>query len=143
MRFWDENSGAFQLTGSVRLTAHMPENELLQACAGLAEASAAPKERAGGDFVCFPAFAVPGGRLSCVCFLRGGRLHAVEFSVAAVGNRKRATAERQRAFLFQCLRGVDPLPDTMGNVLFRCPFGTVLVATDPRCGDATLRMTYR
>jgi hypothetical protein len=143
MRFWDDESGAVQLTGSARLYAHMSRDELLKACVRLAKTPAVPEGRSQGDIVCFPAFAVPGGRLSCVCFLRGDKLHAVEFFVSAIGNRKRAAAERQRAFLFQCLRCTDPLPDDRGGVLFRCPFGTAMVATDPRCGDATLRLTYR
>ena len=37
----------------------------------------------------------------------------------------------------------DPARDSKRGVLLRCPFGVALVATDPRTGDATLRLTYR
>ena len=141
--FWDEASGALQLLEGARLHSHMHRQEVLavrQALLGDAPAQPPP---ADGAVVPMPAFAVPGGRLAGLCILHGDKLHAVELSVVSVGQRRRGTAEQQRAFLFQCLRAADPSPDSQRNVLLRCPFGTALIATDPRTGDATLRLTYR
>lgn len=141
--WWDENSGAVQLSDTVRLTAHMSRAELADAYAALAGTSLSKGGAPNDPIVPFPAFTVPGGRLACVCVLHGDRLHAVAFSVVGVGAKKRGTADQQRALLFQCLRGADPARDSKRGVLLRCPFGTALVATDPYTGDATLRLTYR
>ncbi len=143
MRFWEEDSGVVWLARNTRLYPHMPKKELLKACANLTGNGAEAEARAGDAAVAFPSFAVPGGRLACVCLLRADRLHAAEFWVSAVGKRRRSTADQQRAFLFECLRATDPAPDSKKNVLLRCPFGAALVATDPLSGDATLRLTYR
>ena len=142
MRFWNETTGELQFMNGSRLYAHMPETELLKARATLPGAAGFGVPP-GETTVPFPAFAVPGGRLSCVCFLKEERLWAAEIWVEGVGKHLRRTAERQRAFLFACLGAADPYPDSHGGVLLRCPFGTALVATDPRTGAATLRLTYR
>ena len=143
MQFWDENSGEVRLTEEACLRSHMPRQELLEAYRKLTGGPLCAGGWQKEPILTFPAFGVPGGRLACVCFLHGDKLHAVEFSVAAVGQRKRGTADQQRALLFQCLRAGDPSKDSKRSVLLRCPFGTALIATDPRSGDATLRLTYR
>lgn len=143
MQFWDENSGEVYLNDSVRLYPHMPRTELLAAYATLCGIPLRETAVLNGSVVTFPAFGVPGGRLACVCLLHGDRLHATDFSVVSVGQRKRGAADQQRALLFQCIRAMDPSKDSKRGVLLRCPFGTALVATDPRSGDATLRLTYR
>jgi len=143
MPFWDENTGVVTLGADTRLFAHMTRKEITAALAALAPLPAEFQQVTGGPMIPFPAFAVPGGRLACVCLMHGDRLHAATFSVVAVGNRRRGTAEQQRALLFQCLRATDPNRDSKRGVLLRCPFGAALIATDPRSGDATLRLTYR
>ena len=143
MQFWDENSGAVQLSEDTRLYSHMPRQELLKAYASLGEKPTAGYAAEGESILPFPSFGVPGGRLACVCVLHGNALHAIEFNVVTVGQKKRGTAEQQRALLFACLRGADPAKDSKRGVLLRCPFGTALVATDPHTGDALLRLTYR
>lgn len=143
MQIWDETSGEVRLSDSARLFAHMSRAELDQACSAISGDSAPAGDPSTDEIVPFPAFEAPGGRLACVCYLHGGRLHAVELWVAGVGQRKRGTADQQRALLFQCLRAGDPARDSKRGVLLRCPFGTALIATDPRTGDATLRLTYR
>jgi hypothetical protein len=140
--FWDENTGAAQLADGARLYAHMPRQEVLRAFAAVAYAQP-PAEYKTETVIPFPAFAVAGGRLACVCLLHNDKLHAVSFTVAGVGAKRRGNADQQRALLFQCLRAADPARDSKRGALLRCPFGTALVATDPRTGDATLRMTYR
>ena len=142
-QFWDENTGAVQLAEGARLYSHMPRQEVLHAQAAVAQGAALPGGLKTEPVIPSPAFAVPGGRLACVCLLHGDALHAVCFTVVSVGQKRRGTAEQQRALLFQCLRGADPARDSKRGVLLRCAFGTALVATDPRTGDATLRLTYR
>lgn len=143
MQFWDENSGEVRLGDEARLYSHMPRQELLKMLRKLDGGQTFAGELKAEPILPMPAFTVAGGRLACVCFLHGDKLHAVEFSVVAVGQRKRGTADQQRALLFQCIRAGDPARDSKRGVLLRCPFGTALVATDPRTGDATLRLTYR
>ena len=143
MPFWDETTGAVRLRGDMCLYPHMPRQELLRVRACLTDAPLAYELETNGAVLPFPAFAVPGGRLACVCVLHGEKLHAVEFWVANVGQRKRGNADQQRALLFQCLRAADPSKDSKRSVLLRCAFGGALVATDPHSGDATLRLTYR
>lgn len=142
MQFWDEDSGAVQLGEDARLYSHMTRQEVLRARAALAEGPL-PGGAQNEAVLAFPAFAVPGGRLACVCLMHGDALHAVEFSVVGVSPKRRGSADQQRALLFQCLRAADPSRDSKRGVLLRCPFGTALVATDPRTGDASLRLTYR
>ncbi len=150
MPMWDETSGALQLGRAVRLYAHMPLPELQKMQKALQngdcqveEACPEADEPPHEAILFLPQVKVPGGRVACVCFLRSATLHAVEMSVVAVGRRKHCTAAQQRAFLFQCLRAVDPARDSRRAVILRCLFGTVMVATDPHSGDAMLRLTYR
>ena len=143
MQFWDENTGAVQLGDDVRLYPHMTRQEVLRAQAAVCGGETRRGEWKTEAVIPFPAFAVAGGRLACVCLMHGDKLHAVSFSVAGVGQKRRGTADSQRALLFQCLRGADPARDSKRGVLLRCAFGTALIATDPRTGDATLRLTYR
>ena len=143
MQFWDENSGEVRLGEAVSLHAHMSRQDMLLALQKLAGDALRTGKLQNESIVAFPTFAVPGGRLACVCFLHGDRLHATEFTVVSVGQRKRGTADQQRALLFQCVRAGDPSRDSKRGVLLRCPFGSALIATDPRSGDATLRLTYR
>lgn len=143
MQFWDENSGVVQLNDNMPLLPHMDRQALLALYANLTGEPWPPNIAQNEPILALPAFAVPGGRLACVCLMHGDKLHAAEFTVVNVGQRKRGTADQQRALLFQCLHGNDPSKDSKRGVLLRCPFGTALVATDPRSGDAMLRLTYR
>ena len=143
MHFFDENTGAVQLCDGARLYPQMTRQEVLRAQAAVSGGAALPAEWKTDTAIPFPVFAVAGGRLACVCQMHGDKLHAVCFSVAGVGQKKRGTADGQRALLFQCLRSADPARDSKRGVLLRCAFGTALIATDPRSGDATLRLTYR
>jgi len=143
MQFWDENSGEVRLMDDTRLYPHMPRQELLKAYRKFTDTSSQKDVLYAEPILTFPAFGVSGGKLACVCFLHGDKLHAIEFTVVGVGQRKRGTADQQRALLFQCIHAGDPSRDSKRGVLLRCPFGTALVATDPRSGDAMLRLTYR
>lgn len=142
MQFFDETEGTLQLSERASLRAHMSRTELLAARKALSEGAGAVPTLSE-PIIPFPVFSVPGGKLACVCLMHGDRLHAVDFSVVGVGLKRRGTADQQRALLFQCLRAADPSKDSKRGVMLRCHFGTALVATDPRSGDATLRITYR
>jgi hypothetical protein len=142
MRFFNGETGELLLGPDARLYAHMPAEALFRARAALGGAPDGMPSTLDGP-VSFPVFSVPDGKLSCVCFLRDGKLSAVECQAADAGRHKRRTADRQRAFLFECLGVSDPYPDSLRSVSLRCPFGAALVATDPRCGEANLRVTYR
>ncbi len=99
--FWDEASGALQLLEGARLHSHMHRQEVLAVWQALLGDAPAPPPDGESAVLPMPAFAAPGGRLACLCILHGDRLHAVELSVVSVGQKKRGTAEQQRALLFQ------------------------------------------
>lgn len=50
--------------------------------------------------------------------------------------------DRQRAFLMRRLHLKDPCPDTMASVRVRCPFGELLVSTDPYTGQSAALISY-
>jgi len=142
MRFFNGETGELLLGPDARLYAHMSAEALFRARTALGGVPDGVLA-AADEPVPFPVFDVPDGKLSCVCFLHDGKLSAVECQASDTGRHKRRTAERQRAFLFECLGVSDPYPDSLRSVSLRCPFGAALVATDPRSGEATLRVTYR
>ena len=61
---------------------------------------------------------------------------------AAAGGRERPGMDRQRAFLMRRLHLKDPCPDTMASVRVRCPFGELLVSTDPYTGQSAALISY-
>ena len=89
----------------------------------------------------FPACETDGIRLAPVCFLDEGRLQTVNLWVC--GGKRAQTAAQQRAQLFRLLRAQDPCPDTQKPVQLKCPFGFILIATEPRTGRAFLRVLYQ
>ena len=68
------------------------------------------------------------------CPVTGGTL--------AAGGRERPGMDRQRAFLMRRLHLKDPCPDTMASVRVRCPFGELLVSTDPYTGQSAALISY-
>ncbi|HIS43012.1 MAG TPA: hypothetical protein IAC11_09035 [Candidatus Limiplasma pullicola] len=85
---------------------------------------------------------VTGGTLAPVCLFQEGALVGVTLFASAVGGRERPGADRQRAFLMRRLHLKDPCPDTMGSVCVRCPFGEVLISTDPYTGQSAALISY-
>lgn len=85
---------------------------------------------------------VTGGALAPVCLFQEGALVAVMLYVSAAGGRERPGADRQRAFLTRRLHLKDPCPDTMGCVRVRCPFGELLLSTDPYTGQSAALISY-
>lgn len=67
---------------------------------------------------------------------------AVTLYVSAAGGRERPGMDRQRAFLMRRLHLKDPCPDTMASVRVRCPFGELLVSTDPYTGQSAALISY-
>ena len=154
MALWDEQ-GSILMENGLLLWAHMSANELtgeLRSAAKRQPDAFGPQmldriERLLGSdafdrVVPLPAMPVVGGELAPVCSFHGDRLHAVSFSVTAVGL-KPASADQQRAFLFECAHVQDPAPDTRKCVSLYCGFGSVVLSTDPRSGQAQMRLTYR
>lgn len=138
MPFLDEQTGTLTFSEELSFIAHMP----LEALLSLHEqwGGALPK---GRDILPFPAKAVDGGSVAPVCILRDGLLHEVRLFAACVGARNHPTAEQQRAFFFQLLSLRDHSPDSRRCSHITYPFGTVLIATDPRTGAALLRVEYK
>ncbi len=85
---------------------------------------------------------VTGGTLAPVCLFQEGALVAVTLYVSAAAGKEQPGAERQRAFLMRRLHLKDPCPDTMGSVRVRCPFGELLISTDPYTGQASALISY-
>ena len=85
---------------------------------------------------------VTGGTLAPVCLFQEGALVAVTLYVSAAGGRERPGMDRQRAFLMRRLHLKDPCPDTMASVRVRCPFGELLVSTDPYTGQSAALISY-
>ena len=80
--------------------------------------------------------------LAPVCLFQEGALVAVTLYVSAAGGRERPGMDRQRAFLMRRLHLKDPCPDTMASVRVRCPFGELLVSTDPYTGQSAALISY-
>lgn len=78
-----------------------------------------------------------GALFAPLCELEDGELRAVTLTPLA-----RGTA-RQRSALFAALRLRDPCPDTRLCVRAGCPFGEVLISTEPYFGRASARVEYR
>ena len=89
-----------------------------------------------------PSHPVTGGRLAPVCTVEDGRLQSVTLCVSAIGGKAVSPAPKQRAFLFSRLGLRDPLPDSFETVCVQCPFGEILLTSDPHTGRAEARLIY-
>lgn len=132
MALLDWETGALRFSDGLRLWPAMPASELSQRLSGA--------ERAlwRSD-----ALAVAGGSLSAVCMVEDGVLARVALEVDQTGGKLNPGAEKQRAFLFSCLRLKDPCPDTLGCVRVRRGFGEVILSTDPHTGHASAVVIYK
>jgi hypothetical protein len=132
----DETSGKIALTDAFSVWAGMPRKKLLT---GLEELTGKPcvlddPQRAA--VLASSAFSLCGLKAACLCTFHLGRLRSIE--IHPVGG----TAADQRRLLFQLIGIQDPCLETMQGVLKRYAFGTAWIDTDPRSGDAALRLTY-
>ena len=105
-------------------------------------AQALPPADFHGDMLCLPPRAVRGGELAATLAMGAEGLCGVVLTVHAVGGRAEPDAARQRAFLFDKLHLKDPWPDTWRSVRVHCPFGEILISSDPYTGGACARLTY-
>ncbi|MFH1513194.1 MAG: hypothetical protein ABIG45_07555 [Bacillota bacterium] len=136
MCVWDETSGKVALSDTVSLWADMPRKRLIAALEDFTGMPLFTDDPEHAAVVSTGAFPFLGAQSACLCTLRRGRLHCVEFALTG------GTAAKQRETLFRFLNAQDPCADAMRSVLLRYPFGTAWIAADPRSGDATLRITY-
>jgi hypothetical protein len=133
---WDENSGKITLADGVTLWAQMPRKKLI---AGLETFTGKPcrtDDAQRASVLTSASFPFCEGIAACLCAFHMGRLHTVELYPAG------GTAAQRRARLFRFIGVQDPCPDTMRGVLSRFALGTAYVATDPRGGGSSLRITY-
>lgn len=140
MPFFDEEKGTLVFDSGLCLSPRMPLKELARV-KGAQGAGAG--EGGKPAIVALPAQQAMGGRFAPLCLVEGGQLRAVTLTVLSIGQRTRPTADQQRAFLFGCVAAKDPCPDSRRNCEIRCGFGTLLLTTDPRLGQAWLRVEYQ
>ncbi len=133
---WDENTGKIALADGVTLWPQMPRRKLIAELETLTGKPCRVDDLQHASVLSCAAFPFCGGRAACLCTFHRGRLHTVELYPAA------GTAALRRALLFRFLGAQDPCPDTPRGVLRRFAAGTAYVATDPRGGGASLRITY-
>lgn len=131
MALLDWETGALCFSDGLELRPNMPASALSERLSGA--------ERAlwRSDML-----AVAGGCLSAVCAVEDGVLARVSLEVSQTGGKLCPGAEKQRAFLFACLRLKDPCPDTRGCVRVRRGFGQVVLSSDPHTGRAAAVVIY-
>jgi len=132
----DETSGKIALTDTVSLWANMPRKRLIAGLEEITGKPCVPDDPQHAAMLSSGALAFGGAAASCLCSFSLGRLRSVVFYPLG------GTAAEQRALLFRCIGTPDPCADTMRSVLRRYAFGTAWIATDPRSGGASLRITY-
>lgn len=86
--------------------------------------------------------AVSGGRLIPICTVEGGSLQSIVLCVSSVGGKTSVSPQKQRAFLFARLGLRDPGADALESVCIYCPFGEILIGSDPHTGRAEARLMY-
>lgn len=85
---------------------------------------------------------VTGGTLAPGLSVSGGGTGGGDAVRERRGRPRAAGMDRQRAFLMRRLHLKDPCPDTMASVRVRCPFGELLVSTDPYTGQSAALISY-
>ena len=111
----------------------------------LADALGAPpprEETPDGEAFFLPLCEASGGSLAPVCQLTDGRLSAIWFWVQRLPSGRRDATE-QRALLFACLGRDDPARGEPRAVVLEYKSARAMIATEPRAGDAVLRISYR
>ncbi|MEG2315720.1 MAG: hypothetical protein RSC91_05865, partial [Clostridia bacterium] len=129
MPFFHKESGALCFADGLNLYASMPPEAL-------------PLEAKRSGSLCLAPRAVRGGELAAMLLMGSEGLCGVVLTAPTVGGRAEPDAGRQRAFLFDKLHLRDPWPDTWRSVRVRCPFGEILISSDPYTGGASARLTY-
>lgn len=134
-------SGELTLGGGLHLTAGQKREELLTDLEILLDELPQLDLSGSSATLPFPACETDGVRLAPVCFLHEDKLQTVNLWVC--GGKRAQTAAQQRAQLFRLLHAQDPCPDTQKPLRLKCPFGFILIATEPRTGRAFLRVLYQ
>ncbi|NLO84474.1 MAG: hypothetical protein GX096_03460 [Clostridiales bacterium] len=98
--------------------------------------------RMAADMISLGSHPVHGGSLSVIGMLRADKLRTITLAVHTASHPFLIPSSRQRAFIFTALCMKDPCPDTKQNVKIDCPFGHILIFTDPHTGQTCARITY-
>lgn len=85
---------------------------------------------------------IRGSHLAVFGTLNQDRLSSITLYVDSAGSKSLISSARQRAFIFSSLQFTDPCPDTHRNVRINCPFGDILISSDPITGQASARINY-
>ncbi len=133
---WDETSGRIALTDAVSLRPNMPRKRVLESLETLTGTPCETDDPQHAGMAASGAFPFLGMEAACVCSFSQGRLRAVELSLLG------GSSALQRETLFAFLGRPDPCKADRQSVRIRYPFGAIWVTTDPRGGDASLRVTY-
>ncbi len=133
---WDENTGKIALADGFSLWAQMPRKTLIAGLETLTGKPCRTDDAQHATVLSSAVFPFCEGMAACLCAFHRGRLHIVEFFPQG------GTAAQQRARLFRFLGVGDPCPEPPRGVLSRLPLCTAFVATDPRGGASSLRITY-
>ena len=131
MSLINQESGDLAFSDGFCLRAGMPARELSERLFAMREGIA-----------CLPAHPAHGGSLAPVCQLENGGLQLVTLYVDTINGKPCPGADRRRAFLFSALHLKDPYPDTRRSVKVRCPFGELMITTDPYTGQTSARIQY-
>jgi len=131
MAFLNRETGELTFADGMRLSAGLPMDELAERLDGAQQGT-----------IRLQSHAVTGGRLIPICTVEGGAVQSISLCVGSIGGKEMRNAQKQRAFLFARMGLSDPCPETMETVRVLCPFGELLLVTDPHTGRSEARLCY-
>ena len=132
----DETSGKLALSDAFSLWANMPRKRVIDGLEAISGKPCALDDAQHATMASSGAFVLDKAALSCVCSFHLGRLRSLVLYPQG------GSAAEQRALLLAIIGAQDPCPDPAPPALLRYTFGTVWISTDPRSGNASLRITY-
>jgi len=131
MAFLNRETGELSFSDGLRLSAGLPVGEVAELLGDELD-----------GIVRLSSHTVAGGRMIPVCAVDHGSVHSISLCPSAIGGREPGSAEKQRAFLFSRLGLRDPVPDSLQSVQVRCPFGEIMILSDPHTGRSEARIIY-
>jgi len=131
MAFLNRETGELTFSDGLRLGPGLPMDELAERLDGAQQ-----------GIVRLQSHPVTGGRLIPICMVEGGAVQSITLCPGPGSGKESRDAQKQRAFLFSRLGLRDPLPDSFETVCVQCPFGEILLTSDPHTGRAEARLIY-
>ena len=132
----DENTGEITLSDTFSIRGSMPWKQLQKGLEIHTGKHCFVDHQRKPSVILSHMFAMEQLQAAGICSLQNGELRVITFHVTG------GAADEQRKALFRWIGAPDPCPEMMPNVCLRYPFGTAWIATDPRSGDMSLRITY-